>query len=77
MNPIEKEVEKLLDQVCVDLGFCLPPNVKSRLIKFPPKTSEKFTKTLIEVEGFTIETIDKSLYKQLFDKIDSVYSKYT
>jgi len=77
MNSIEAELEQLLDQICVELGFCLPHKVKSRLIKVPPKTSEKFTQSVIKAEGLNIDALDKSLYKSLFIKIDNVYSKYT
>ncbi|GLX85329.1 hypothetical protein tloyanaT_15810 [Thalassotalea loyana] len=77
MSKTEKEIEELLDKVCVDLGFCLTHSVKSRLIKFPPKTPEKFTKAVVEAEGFTLDTINKPLYQQLFEQIDRVYSKYT
>jgi len=77
MNSIEAELEQLLDQVCVELGFCLPHKVKSRLIKFPPNTSEKFTQSVIKGEGLNIDVLDKSLYKSLFIKVDNVYSKYT
>ncbi|MEZ9199715.1 hypothetical protein [Shewanella sp. 10N.286.54.B9] len=77
MNQIETELEQLLDQICVDLGFFLPPLIKSRLIKFPPKTAEKCVKVIIESEGLNIDVLDKALYKKLFIKVDSVYCKYT
>ena len=77
MSSTEAELEQLLEQICVELGFCLSHKVKCRLIKFPPKTSEKFTQSVIKAEGLNVDTLDKSLYKSLFVKIDNVYSKYT
>jgi len=77
MSQLEAELEQLLDRICLDLGFCLPKLVKTRLIKFPPKTSDKFAKSVIEAEGLNVDVIEKALYKSLFSKVDSVYSKYT
>jgi hypothetical protein len=29
---MEKELQSLLDELCVDLGFCLPPDDQQRLV---------------------------------------------
>jgi hypothetical protein len=44
-------VVKLLDGLCVDLGYCLPPDDKQRIIADPPQTIDAFTDAVIEPEG--------------------------
>ena len=39
LNPAE--VEKLLGQLCVDLGFCSPPDAHVRLLERRPGTYAK------------------------------------
>ena len=75
MTPSEKEIAALLDTLCVKLGFCLPSNISARLIKFPPKTSEKFAKSVIEADRLNLESIEKNLYKSVLKEIESVFEK--
>jgi hypothetical protein len=39
----ELEVQRLLDKLCVDLGFCLPPQEQVRLSANPPDDVCAFT----------------------------------
>ncbi|MFG1798408.1 hypothetical protein [Nocardia sp. NPDC049149] len=41
----------LLDNLCVDLGFCLPLDEKSRLCTSPPKDVDSFTDAVFVAEG--------------------------
>ena len=72
----ENVIEGLLSTLCVDLGFCLPRNVSNRLIKFPPKTAERFTKAVVEAEGFNIVTMEKHLYISVLKEVENVFEKY-
>lgn len=73
MNIPENELEGLLSKLCVDLGFCLPDIVQSRLIKFPPKTAERFAEAVVEAEGLNLQTMEKSLYKRVLKEIEHVF----
>jgi hypothetical protein len=50
----------LLDQLCVDLGYCLPPDERIRLIDDPPQTVDAFTDAVIAAEGRDPVLIDKA-----------------
>ena len=53
-NPLQlskKAVGHLLDDLCVTLGYCLPPNEQERIINDPPKNPRQFSEEVMEVEG--------------------------
>ncbi|MDT0341487.1 hypothetical protein [Streptomyces litchfieldiae] len=45
------DVRRLLYELCVDLGFCLPPEEQSRLADAPPAGVDAFTDAVFEAEG--------------------------
>jgi hypothetical protein len=49
-----------LDELCVDLGFCLPPAEQLRLREAPPVEVEAFADAV-----FAAEAMDPPLHKQL------------
>ena len=53
-------VQRLLDELCTDLGFCLPPSEQIRMCSAPPLESDAFTDAVFIAEG-----MDPSLHKQL------------
>ena len=44
-------VEALLYELCVVLGFCLPPDEQARLRESPPTDVDAFTDAVIRAEG--------------------------
>jgi hypothetical protein len=44
-------VEKLLYELCVVLGFCLPPDAQIKLQNDPPTDADAFTDAVIRAEG--------------------------
>jgi hypothetical protein len=42
---------RLLEELCVKLGFCLPPSEGRRLEQLPPGDVDGFTDAVIEAEG--------------------------
>ena len=48
--PPEK-IEALLYELCVVLGFCLPPDAQARLKNDPPKDANEFADAVIRAEG--------------------------
>lgn len=65
------DVPQLLDQLCVDLGFCLSPDARKRLIDRPPSTIDAFTDAVFEAEGFDLiyGHIDKKLHAEVRKRI--------
>lgn len=66
---LASEIRALLDELCVENGFCLPAQTREELINAPPEDVDAFTYAVFAAEG-----LDASLYKQLRravrDKID-------
>ncbi len=46
-----KQVAALLDELCIDLGFCLPPNHRTRLQNEPPAEADALADAIIRAEG--------------------------
>jgi hypothetical protein len=48
------KVRALLSQLCVKLGFCLPPLEIERLATSPPEDSDEFTEAVLVAEGYGV-----------------------
>lgn len=46
-----QQIEVLLQELCVRLGFCLPPNRQAHLSESPPTEIDAFTDAVIHAEG--------------------------
>lgn len=53
------DVGRLLDDLCVQLGYCLPPETQQRIIADPPPTVDAFTDAVIDAEGLDPVLMDK------------------
>ena len=62
-------LEHLLDELCVDLGFCLPRRERARLSNTPPNSVEAFTDAVFNAEGLNSEIADKDLWRQVRDRV--------
>jgi hypothetical protein len=48
---LPEKIEALLYELCVVLGFCLPPDVQARLKSNPPSDIDEFADAVIRAEG--------------------------
>jgi hypothetical protein len=64
------EVRALLSQLCVKLGFCLPPVEIDRLAASSPGDSDDFTEAVLVAEGYGVATSDP-----LFDQVREVVAQ--
>ncbi len=48
----EVEVERLLYELCVGLGFCIPTEAGRRLQQAPPSDVDAFTDAVLAAEGY-------------------------
>ena len=71
----EPEAHKLLYDLCVRLGFCLPPEVQLRLKEHPPPDARSFTDAVFAAEGLAPETADRHLYRQVRDMVAAAYRR--
>jgi len=53
-------VQRLLDELCDDLGFCLPPREQARLRQAPPLDPDAFTDAV-----FVADEMDPRIYEHL------------
>ncbi len=65
----ELALRRLLDKLCVELGFCLPPEGQQRLVENPPADVLSFTDAVFIEEGLDPSTADRHLYRQVRDLI--------
>lgn len=69
----EKEAGKLLDKLCVKLGFCLPPDDIARIKKNPPSDAIAFTDVVFIAEGLDPTTADRHLYRQVRNMVADAF----
>lgn len=67
MSPIE--IERLLDALCVDMGFCLPPKAKEELVRTPPDEPTAFARAVFIAENLNPDSADRHLFRQVRDRI--------
>jgi hypothetical protein len=60
-----KETEELLGRLCVELGFCLPPEENQAIIDDPPATVSAFADAVVIAEGLKPDWLDVHLYRRI------------
>jgi hypothetical protein len=69
----ELEVQRLLDKLCIDLGFCLPPQEQARLIANPPDDARAFTDAAFSAEGLNPQYADRHTYRAVRDYVADAF----
>jgi hypothetical protein len=67
----ESEVQRLLDELCVKLGFCLPPEEARLLRRSPPADVDSFTDAVFDAEG-----IGDPRHTHLYDQVRTVVDQH-
>lgn len=70
------EVESLLSKLCIDLGFCLPPEEENRLCVTPPQDIDAFTDQVFLAEGLNPHHAERHLYRQVRALIAESFEKH-
>ena len=71
-----REVELLLQKLCVDLGFCLEPDEAARLQAAPPTDMRAFADAVFLADGFDPSTADRRLWRQVRDVIAAAFARH-
>jgi hypothetical protein len=71
----QSRVAALLYEVCVDLGFCLPPAVNARLESNPPADVDEFTDVIFREEGMEPYN-DTVLRNQVRERVAKHFKKF-
>ncbi|MFF9488379.1 hypothetical protein [Streptomyces sp. NPDC014676] len=71
MTPRDPEdgIRELLHELCVDLGFCLPPHEQQRLREAPPADADSFADAVFAAEGMNPGHHTR-LWHQVRERID-------
>jgi hypothetical protein len=64
VNP--QRIQALLDELCIVLGFCLLPQVSTRLKEDPPSDIDAFSASVFRAEGVEVGG-SRHLYRQVRD----------
>jgi len=59
------EIGRLLAELCVKLGFCLPPEEQARLEDSPPLGVDALTDAVFLAEGFDPQLVDDEVRQQV------------
>lgn len=57
-NPATR-LEALLDQLCADYGYCLPPGRQAEILMQPPQDVDAFVDAVLEAEGLDPSVSDR------------------
>ena len=69
MDRPELDAATLLRQLCVELGFCLPPDAFERLVAAPPDDPDSFTEAVFREEGLDPATVERWLWREVRDRV--------
>ena len=70
------EVSALLSKLCIDLGFCLPPEDFARLCQTPPGTVEAFAEAVFAAEQYDPRQTDLRLYRRVRATIQGAFQAH-
>lgn len=63
--PRDRVISALLDRLCVEFGFCLPPEDARKLVADPPIDPKEFLDEVIRREGLDPGSYDRHFYRQM------------
>jgi hypothetical protein len=63
----EAATHNLLNKLCVDLGYCLPPESIDRLVSDPPTDPSGFASLVMELEG--VGAGDTAFFEPVLDRV--------
>ena len=69
-----QQIAYLLDELCVELGFCLPPDERARLQNKPPEDIDAFTDDVFRAEGLE-PMADRQLRRQVRAKVAECFER--
>ncbi len=77
-DDLDSDVQRLLNELCIKLGFCLPPDDIRRLCESPPDHADSFTDAVFEAEGMGgMSYVDKYLRRQVREVVDRHMSRWS
>lgn len=69
---MQKSIENLLDNICVQLGFCLPPTEQEKIASQNSWQATEFAMAVISAEGLNPE-YEKKWVKEISSRFTSYF----
>ena len=70
-----RDIDLLLDTLCVRLGFCLAPSDRQRMRTNPQSNVVAFTDAVFVAEGLDPTVADRHLYRQVRDLVREAFDR--
>jgi hypothetical protein len=70
-----KQIQELLDLLCVKYGFCLPPAKQDEIVKRPAEDVLGFAEAVIAADGLDPVTLDRHLYRQVINAVQNAFHR--
>ncbi|MDE0855968.1 MAG: hypothetical protein OSA97_16260 [Nevskia sp.] len=71
---IESDVQWLLDELCLRLGYCLQPAQQAMLRNNPPLSANAFVDAVLVAEGLQPELVGKERRRQIMNIVSAVFA---
>ena len=71
----ERQVEFLLEELCVTYGCCVPPDAWESLVVEPPPDPEGFALAVFRAEGVEPAPSHRRLYRQVLAHVERAYDR--
>lgn len=71
----ESEVDRLLNELCRGLGFCLPPEDNEHLRADPPADADAFTNAVFVAEGMGPRLADGDLWRTVRARVIDAFNR--
>jgi hypothetical protein len=67
-----RDVDWLLEELCVNDGYCLPPTVSAQIRSAPPGTPEAFAEAVFRGDGFD-PVLNPLEYRSVLDVVERAF----
>jgi hypothetical protein len=70
----DQAIDSLLDDLCVELGYCLPPNARTIVRTDAPTTLEAFSEAVLRAEKLD-PAKDRQAYREVLKFVESAFRR--
>ena len=69
------EAAWLLNEICVQVGFCLPPKKREKLESNPPGDIDSFSRAVCVAEGLNPDLLERQIYRRVWHIVATAFEK--
>jgi len=69
------EAAWLLNDLCAQVGFCLPPKKRERLESNPPGDVDSFARAVCIAEGLNPDLLERQIYRRVRDIVATAFER--